>query len=264
VRAPAQQGQHRVAVDLDGAVQQIRPVGQLLLRLARRLVEATQSVEEALALAGVLDLRRLAGDLWPGLVHDKAPNTAYRLPALAAMVGRQIGEQALARTKPYTYVLSIERLAEVPNRGLPDPLTVNTFAYPEWRAKPEGAFLREIDRWFKLQKQNVIDSGRDEKFFPALVKDVMKHEFNDVLKMAGRVLEAPSSSRNWAVNEEVYRAVAGLAVVAPQVRAIVDQRLTGTDLYSQEARLSFYGILDGALDAITKRLVASAGSSLPG
>jgi hypothetical protein len=88
-------------------------------------------------------------------------------------------------------------------------------------------------------------------------------------------LENPNASRNWAINEEVYRAVARLAAAAPQVRAIVDQRLTGTDgvvggvrfesdaLYSQAARLSFYGIFDGALEAITKRLVAKAGSSLP-
>jgi hypothetical protein len=191
------------------------------------------------------------------------------------MIGRQIGEQALARTKPYTYALAMARLAEVPNRGLSDPVTLNTFAYPEWQANPKDGFLREVDRWFKLQKQNVIDSGRDEKFFPALVKEVMKHEFNDALNAAGQALENPNPSRNWAVNEEVYRAVARLAAAAPQVRAIVDQRLTGTDgvvgrvrfesdaLYSQAARLSFYGIFDGALEVITKRLVAKAGSSLP-
>jgi hypothetical protein len=245
-----------------------REAEQLLTDWAKLLdgaVEVDRNAMLSLLGRGTLEnLSRLASDLWPGLVHEKAPNSAYRLPALTAMIGRQIGEQALARTKPYTYVLAMARLAEVPNRGLPDPVTQNAFAYPEWQAKPKDAFMRETERWFRLSKDLIAETGRDAKFLPALVKDVLRHEFNDALNAAGQTLETQSTSRNWAVNEDVYRAVARLAAVAPQVRALVDQRLTGTDLYSQSARLNFYGILDGALDAITKRLVAKAGRSLPG
>jgi hypothetical protein len=196
------------------------------------------------------NLHKLAIDLWPGLIQDMAPNTTYRLPALTAMIGRQIGEQLYARAGSPTYQRAMMRLAEVPIRGA----TLHT----SW-GTDSHAFQSQIDKWFKGIEQSLSSQGKQE--LAGLAREVKQHQFNDAFYAARQALQTKNPGPVTGVNSSVYDAVATLATSARELRALVEKRIAGTDSPAM-ALEHFDAVLDDAISSIKDRLQVRAGETL--